>query len=42
MFYFTRNFERNSDVNADADAEMPMLRFPNGPQNKDVNFIEFA
>ena len=41
MFYFTRNFEmqklrlrkakkiHNADVNADADAEMPMPRFPN-------------
>ena len=34
--------DADADVNADADVEMPMLRFPNGPQNKDVNFIEFA
>ena len=41
MFHFTRNFEmqklrlqkaktfHNADVNGDADAEMPMPRFPN-------------
>ena len=25
------NPDANADVNANADAEMPMLRFPNGP-----------